>query len=132
MNKTVIMRIVGIVLILGSIVFMVVSFINTQNYVKTEATVVAVEYDPTVIYDPDDPNTSNDHIVTMEYVVDGKTYQTQINANQSDYSVGQKTEIKYDPQNPNNISIGEISLPLLIGICAATVIIGAIVLFKSK
>ena len=85
-----------------------------------------------MIYDPDDPNSSNDHIVTMEYVVDGKTYQTEINANQSDYSVGQKTEIRYDPQNPNNTVIGEMSLPLLIGICAVTVIIGAIVLFKSK
>ena len=126
------MRIVGIVLIIGSIVFLVVSFISTQNYVKTEATVVSVEYDSTVIYDPDEPNTSNDHIVTMEYAVDGKTYQTQINANQSDYSVGQKTEIKYDPNNPNNTSVGEMSLPLLIGLCAAAVIIGAIVIFKSK
>ena len=132
MNKTLIMRIVGIVLIIGSIVFLVVSFISTQNYVKTEATVVSVEYDSTVIYDPDEPNTSNDHIVTMEYAADGKTYQTQINANQSDYSVGQKTEIKYDPNNPNNTSVGEMSLPLLIGLCAAAVIIGAIVIFKSK
>lgn len=132
MNKAVIMRIFGIVLILGSIGFLIISFISTQNYVKTEATVVSVEYDPTVTYDPDDPNTSNDHIVTMEYVVDKKTYQTQINANQSDYSIGQKTEIRYDPQNPNNTIIGEMSLPLIIGICAAVVIIGVINLVKSK
>ncbi len=132
MNKAVIMRIVGIVLILGSIVFLVVSFINTQNYVKTEATVVSVEYDPTVIYDPDDDTTLDDHIVTMEYVVDGKTYKTEIHAQQSAYSVGQKTEIRYDPQSPQNTAIGEMSLPLLIGICAADVVIGAIVLFKSK
>lgn len=132
MNKTLIMRIVGIVLIIGSIVFLVVSFISTQNYVKTEATVVSVEYDPTVINDTDDAASTQDYLVTMEYTVNGKTYQTEIHANQIDYSVGQKTEIKYDPNNPNNTSVGEMSLPLLIGLCAAAVIIGAIVIFKSK
>lgn len=132
MNKVLITRIIGIVMILASIGFLVFSFIATQNYVKTEATVVSVEYDSTVTYDPDDDTTRDDHIVTMEYVVDGKTYQTVIHAQQGDYSIGQKTEIRYNPANPQNVAVGEMNLPIIIGICAAAVIIGAIIIIKGK
>ena len=132
MNKVLITRIMGIVMILASIGFLVYSFIATQNYVKTEATVVSVEYDSTVVYDPEDTTTVDDHIVTMEYVVDGKTYQTETHAQQGDYSVGQKTEIRYNPGNPQNVVVGEMNLPIIIGICAVVVIIGVIILIKSR
>lgn len=131
MNKSMIMRIVGILMVLFSIGFVVVSFINTQRFVKTEATVISVEYDPTVIYDPDDVTTSDDHVVTMEYVVDGKKYTTEIHAKQNDYSVGQKTEISYDPNDPQSISVGSMSLPILIIFCAVALIIGVIIFIKA-
>ena len=131
MNKTLIMRVVGILAVLVSVGFAVFSFISTQNYVKTEATVISVEYDPSVIYDPDDTTTNDDHIVKMEYVVDGKTYSAEIHAQQGDYSVGQKTEISYDPQNPQNNAVGNMSLPILLIFCGVALVIGIIVFIKA-
>ena len=126
-----IMRIVGILIVLFSICFVVFSFISTQNYVKTEATVISVEYDPTVIYDPDDATTTDDHIVAMEYIVDGKKYTTEIHAEQNDYSVGQKTEIRYDPHDPQSTAVGNMTLPVLIIFCAVALVVGIIIFIKA-
>ena len=111
-----IMRIVGILIVLFSIGFVVFSFISTQNYVKTEATVISVEYDPTVIYDPDDATTTDDHIVTMEYIVDGKKYTT---------------EIRYDPHDPQSTAVGNMTLPVLIIFCAVALVVGIIIFIKA-
>ncbi len=129
MNKRPFVLILGVVMILGSIGFLIWSFVSTQGYEKTTAIVTSVEFDPTVI-DNDEGATEN-YKITIEYTVNGQKYTTDYNATEGAYSVGQQIELKYDPQNPNNTSRGEMSLPLLIGICAAIVVVGGIIIVKN-
>ena len=90
-----------------------------------------MEYDPTVVPDDDDHN-PEDYKVTMEYSVDGKSYTTEIHAHQSDYSIGENVEIKYDPDAPENTAVGNLSLPVVIGISAVVLIVGGIIVVVGR
>lgn len=103
-------------------------FIITLFDVYLEKSMI-LEYDPTVIRNED--GAAEDYKVTLEYTVNGKKYTTEFNASEGEYNVGQQVELRYDPENPQNNVQGEISLPLLIVICAAAVIIGAIIFIKN-
>ena len=73
-----------------------------------------------------------DYDVTFEYEVDGKTYTATYDCYQSDYSVGDEVKIYYDPDKPQDTSLGKMSLPVLIGISAAALVVGVIVIIKAR
>lgn len=127
--KKIIAMILGVLMVIGSIGFLIWSFVSTQDYEKTTATVISIEYDPTVIQDND--SITEDYKVTMEYTVNGQKYTTEFNTNEGAYTVGQQVELNFDPQNPNSTTYGEMSLPVLIVICAVIALIGAVIVLKS-
>ena len=125
------MSIAGIVIIIASIVFLAIMYVTTQHYVEITAKVISMEYDPTATID-DENGSVQDYDVTFEYEVDGKTYTATYDCNQSDYSVGDEVKLRYDPDKPENTSLVNFSLPMLIGISAATLVIGVIVIIKGR
>jgi len=129
MNKRIQILLLGVLIIILPIGVMVYGSISTGGFEKTTAKVAAVEYDPT--YSSTDEDNSDKYRVTLSYSVDGTAYATEIHAHQSDFSVGQEVQIKYDPADPNSTSIGEMSLPLMIAVGAGALIIGAIVIIKG-
>ena len=122
--------ILGILLIIGSIGLFVFAFINTRNYVDTTGTVISVEFDPTVISDPDE--VPQEYKVLIEYIVDGINYTTEIYAQEHDYSVGESVEMSYDPDKPENSAVGKMSLPVLIGFSAAILVFGILTFGKGR
>ena len=119
----------GVAIIILPIAVMIFMSISTSGYESTTAKVMAVEFDPTYI--PSDDDTSDKYNVTLAYSVNGAAYTAEIQANMNEYNVGQEVQIKYDPANPNSISIGEMSLPIMIAVCAVCVIIGVVVIIKG-
>jgi|GEM_PF-2481239 len=129
MNKRIQILLLGVLIIILPIGVMIFGSISTSGFEKTTAKVTAVEYDPTYI--PSDDDNSDKYSVTLAYSVNGTAYTTDIQANMNDYNVGQEVQIKYDPANPNSISIGEMSLPIMIAVGAVAFIIGAIIIIKG-
>ena len=129
MNNRVKFMLLGVAIIILPIAVMIFMSISTSGYESTTAKVTAVEYDPTYI--PSDDDTSDKYNVTLAYSVNGAAYTAEIQANMNEYNVGQEVQIKYDPANPNSISIGEMSLPIMIAVCAVCVIIGVVVIIKG-
>ena len=122
--------ILGILLIIGSIGLLVWSFIDSRNYVDTTGTVISVEFDPTVISDPDE--VTNDYKILIEYIVDGTNYTTEIYAQEHDYSVGESVEMSYDPNKPENSMVGKMSLPVLIGFSVGILVVGILAFRKGR
>ena len=129
MNKRVQIILLGVAIIVLPITVMIFMSISTSGYESTAAKVTAVEYDTTYI--PSDDDTSDKYNVTLVYSVNGTAYTKEIQANMNEYSVGQEVQIKYDPANPDSISIGEMSLPIMIAVGAVCVIIGVVVIIKG-
>ena len=63
--------------------------------------------------------------------VNGTSYNAEIDASEGAYSVGNTVEVRYDPHNPKNIVVGDMSLPVMTAIGAAAVIIGGLVIFQG-
>lgn len=131
MSKKNTITIVGIVVILATIGFLIYIVVSTRNYAETTAKVISVEFDPTATPDADE-TTVKDYKVTLEYTVDEKVYTLEINAYQKDYSVGEEVKLWYDPNKPNNTALGRMSIPVLIGICAAALVVGTVVIIKAR
>ena len=130
MNNRVKFMLLGVAIIILPIAVMIFMSISTSGYESTTAKVTAVEYDPTYI--PSDDDTSDKYNVTLAYSVNGTAYTKEIQANMNEYNVGQEVQIKYDPTNPNSISVGEMSLPIMIAVGAVCVIIGVVVIIKGQ
>lgn len=128
--KKLIANLIATVMVIGMIVFVIWAYVSTKDYVETTAKVTAVEFDPTVV--PDDDGSAQDYKVTLAYTVDGKDYTAEIHAHQSDYSVDEAVKIKYDPEKPENTSVGNLSLPLVIGICVVTLVIAGISFVRGR
>ena len=129
MNNRVKFMLLGVAIIILPIAVMIFMSISTSGYESTTAKVTAVEFDPTYI--PSDDDTSDKYNVTLAYSVNGTAYTKEIQANMNEYNVGQEVQLKYDPANPNSISVGETSLPIMIAVGAVCVIIGVVVIIKG-
>ena len=120
----------GILLIVGTIGFMIYVAVSTRDYQPVEAKVVSMEYDPTYIPTDDDDQTPR-YNAGLTYTVDGKEYRTEIQVREDEYKVGETVKIKYDPKNPESISVGEMPLALMIGIGIVAFLLGAGVIIKG-
>lgn len=123
--------IISVLIIVVGIGVVIWMYVSSRNYVEGKATVKSVVYDPTAV-STDDDEPEKDYLVTLEYTVDGKTYTTEVNANQSDYSVDEEVKIAYDPDKPEDSMVGgKMPLVAMIGICVAVFIVGGIGIIKS-
>ena len=116
----------GIILIVFGIVFFVINKEN-QNYIKIESTVIDVKEEQDTVSDGDGIETTTIYNVTLTYIVDGKEYTATLD-NVSKHKVGDKMDIYYNPEDPNQITQTK-SLLLPIGIIMAGILsfIGGIV-----
>ena len=116
---------VGIILIVFGVITFIINSKN-QNYIKIEATVIDVKEE--IETNVDNEGTDNTiYNVTLKYTVDKKEY-TQTLDNVSKQKVGDKIDIYYNPDDPNQITQTK-SLILPIGIILAGIasLIGGIV-----
>lgn len=97
--------------------------ISTSGYEKINADVTAAELNPAFV--PNDENSADsEYTVTLSYT-------KEIDAREGAYNIGETVEIRYDPKDPNSIAIGDMSLPVMIAIGAAAVVIGGLVIFRG-
>ena len=116
----------GIILV----VFGMVMFgINRQNqgYVKTEATVTDVTLEEEAHKDANGNTVEATYTVRVKYTAEGREYEGELGG-MSEYKVGQKMTIYYDPADPGRITMTiSLILPLvLIGAGAAACVGGAV------
>lgn len=100
------------------------TFFHSQGFVKTQATVVAVEVDnsgETTMYTP-----------TVEHTVDGKVYSGQVNASNTRYQEGQKLNVLYDPNDPTVIHSSSFLGIYSIGVGALILLVIIITLVRER
>ena len=107
---------VGLIAIAFGIVMLVIN-IGNQNYIKIEATVTSVKEEQDITTDGDGNHTATIYNATVNYTVDGKEYTGKLD-NVSKCKAGDKMDIYYNPENPNQITQTK-SLILPIGIIIA-------------
>lgn len=97
------------------------TFFHSSGFVKTEATIVAVEEG-----DEDVDSHTTNYRATVEYTVDGQTYTGELDTESSSYKVGQRVSVLYDPQDPAVVhSGGMFGLYVLgVGVALLGVIVG--------
>lgn len=117
---------VGITLIVfGAVMFAINN--KNQNYIKVEATVVDIEEVQETNTDDDGTYTTTSYNVTLNYMVDGNEY-TQTLDNVSKYNKGDKMDIYYNPEDPNQITqTTSLILPIGIAIAGIASLTGGII-----
>ena len=93
---------VGLILITFGIFVLIIN-LNNQNYIKIESTVVDIKEEEDIITDGDGNHTTITYDVTVNYTVDGTEYTGTLD-NVSKHKVGDKMDIYYNPDDPNQIT----------------------------
>ena len=103
----IIVAIVSVITILIGIVFVNLSksvseseAVKKETFIPTEATIVNMVRVKDSI---GGAYTDHDWHVYIEFDVDGRRYSTELNHYNSDMSIGQKVNILYNPDNPEDI-----------------------------
>ncbi len=117
----------GVIVLLGAVT-LVFGFIRLHNYntfTDTTAEVMAVNS----YYDTDD---SLHRDIYVRYTVDGETFDELLDESGSGYRKGQIVNIRYNPDNPAEITSGKISGSILtIAFGLVVVLVGAFTFVKS-
>ena len=104
----------GIILTIFSIIFFNAS-VQNKNYIKTESTVTNVVMDEEAHTDADGEHIDASYTVTVKYTVDGTEYESDLSG-LSEYTVGDKMTIYYNPDDPSLITqTKSIIIPLIMG-----------------
>ncbi len=88
-------------------------------YTAAKATITRV--DESSHYDTVNETTEYEYRVFVEFTVDGKTYNAELGEYAPGYTEGKEIDIKYNPENPNDIisaSTFTTYLPVIIGVVA--------------
>ena len=127
MNNPIIRRIViPVCLIVMCGLFVFVGFRERgkkQNYVKTDAVIQRIESN----FDAADDSTN--HTVFVSYSVDGKSYENELGEYKATFSEGQTVSIRYNPDNPNDITTDSMFSVILLWAGAGICLLAAVVLF---
>ncbi len=98
-----------------------------KNFPKTEATVTKTELYEQAYTDRDGTHHDETYTVTVEYTVDGKEYETEYGVF-SEYKVGDKVEIAYNPKDPTDIAQPNgILLPIILTAAGAAAFVAGVV-----
>ena len=92
----------GIILIIVGI-FLFISDNHNKDYIKTEATVSRVVLVKEETYDAEGNRDEAMYRIYVKYTVDGKEYDNEL-GEMFEHKVGDKINIVYNPNNPNEIS----------------------------
>ena len=124
-------KIIGILLGLASIVIgivMIVSHFKIQKVQTAETSATIIRVDSEVETDSDGFDTRYYYPV-IEYTVEEKKYETRLansgSTNSTEYNVGNTINIKYNPDNPTEISQKGSNAELFGGIFFAIIGLGA-------
>ena len=101
------------------------TFFHSKGFVKTEATIVSIETIPAEFEDDDD-----EHVVTVSYVVDGKTYTEVLDSYSPSYKEGKVINVAYDPNHPETVH-GQ-GFAGIYCILVGVVLLGAMIFSKVK
>lgn len=71
------------------------TFFQSRGFVKTTATIVSIVETPS-----ESASDETDHVVTVEYEVDGTRYTEALDTYSPTYRVGKAVNIRYDPEDP--------------------------------
>ncbi len=128
--KSIIARfIIPIVLIVGGILFICIGFNQSKNVdtfreVKATITNIDVQYGV--------GEETNQYTVLVKYSVNGKQYEEPIDNYKSSYKVGDEITVKYNPENPKEVTAttkGALVLYIAVGVIAA--IAGVLTLIRG-
>lgn len=118
---------VGVILILVSVfVFMAVD--KSKDYPETEATVSKIELFEEEYTESDGTVHEATYTVYVDYTVDGKDYKNvEYGVFQKGYKAGDKVTIKYNPENPEDITQpNTFLLPILLLAGGVAALVGGI------
>ena len=93
---------------------------------QTESTVTKVELEQDSYTDGDGNVVEATYVVTVQYTVDGKTYESELNGLPK-YKEGKTMTIYYDPEDPRNITqTKSLVIPLIIIAAGLAMLVGGI------
>ena len=104
--KKIFTLIIGIACVIIGIIILISHF-NAQKKQSAETTAIVIRIDSEMETDSDGLDTRWYYPV-VEYTVDGKKYENRLtnsgSTNSTEYKEGQKITIKYNPDNPDELS----------------------------
>jgi len=116
----------GLLFMIFGVIFLVIN-INNQDYVKTEATVSKVELEQEAYIDSVGDMVEATYKVSIKYTVDGTNYEEELGG-LSQYKIGDKMTIYYNPSNPNQITqTKSLIIPVVIIISGLAAFVGGII-----
>ncbi len=90
-----------IIALVFGIVLIVLGFVTKHkqsDYTETTATITNIETEPGA------GDEADSHRVFVKYTVDGKEYNEELDNYKSSYSVGDTIKVKYNPENPSDVT----------------------------
>jgi len=115
----------GIILIVFGI-FAAISINNTKDYIKTEAVVSRTELAEEEYYDGENHHEAT-YTVYVKYTVDGMEYDEEYGVF-SEYKVGDKVTISYNPNNPSEVAQpNTFVLPLVLIVLGIASLVGGVI-----
>ena len=115
---------IGLLVLMVLLIFIGFKERAKQNtYPKTNARITEI----TSEYDPIDEEW--EHEVFVSYEVDGKSYNEKLGEYRSSFAEGQTIEIRYNPENPTDITGASMMGAVILWIMAGIALIGAVVMF---
>ena len=103
----------GILLLVFGIIFFGASN-SSKDYIKTQATVTKVELEEEAHTDASGNRQEATYTATVKYTVDGREYEAELGG-LSEYKVGDKMTIYYNPADPGQVTMTtSLLIPLVI------------------
>ena len=100
----------ALIAVIGGIMFLVLGAIRSVSllsYKPVEATVISYEEEYNTVEDTLEPT------AIVEYEVDGKKYEAELDDYTQKYYVGKTVNIKYNPKDPQKIITATFTIPLI-------------------
>ena len=104
-----------------------VTFFESTNYVKTQATIVSIEEDPEWSASDD-----KSYIVMVDYVADGTRYTSRLDMYSATWKVGKAITVYYDPNDPTILHGGKGGGIYLMAVGVAIIAVVVVVGGKNK
>ncbi len=92
---------VPVIALLAGVMFLVfgaTKLVKVNTYPQTSAVITHIEMEPGVGEEPDN------YRVTVRYVVDGATYEAELDQYKDSYHEGKQIRVRYNPMNPKDVT----------------------------
>ena len=119
--------ILGVVVIIAGIY---INFFQTKGFEKTKATITTIEEKEAEF--PTDSDREIEHVVTVEYSVNGNEYEEVLDFYSPTFREGSVVEVLYNPANPSEIHSNSPFRIIILIIGIAIVLIVIISFIRGK